>query len=405
MQAGYERVYAEIDLNRIRQNLLSVGERLSTGMSGRRQQFICVVKADAYGHGAPAIARFIEEECAEDPVQPDRLTGTVPVWGFAVATAEEAIELRLSGIRKPILMLGFVPESRYPEIIEYGIRIPLFEKDHLKAFEEAASKMQKTGYYHIAVDTGMSRIGLTPDENGLAIVQSAKDYPHIVAEGLFTHLATADMEDNAHSFDQIRKFHDFAALLDENGIRIPLKHYANSAATVYEMYRNDSDLCRLGISLYGLPASEAIREETPAVQPALSLYSQVIYVKDVPAGTPVGYGEIFVTDKPSRIATVSIGYADGYPRGLSGKADVLIYGKRCPVVGRVCMDLIMVDVTALGLGDRNPVKECDTVTLIGQDGDEVITINELASLADRFYYELPCLLSKRVPRIYVKKVK
>ena len=128
-------------------------------------------------------------------------------------------------------------------------------------------------------------------------------------------------------------------------------------------------------------------------------------MKDVPAGTPVGYGEIFVTDKPSRIATVSIGYADGYPRGLSGKADVLIYGKRCPVVGRVCMDLIMVDVTALGLGDQNPVKECDTVTLIGQDGDEVITINELASLADRFYYELPCLLSKRVPRIYVKKVK
>ena len=402
MQAGYERVYAEVDLNRVRNNLLAVSENLKTGMSGRKQAFICVVKADAYGHGAPAIARFIEEEAADDGIR--RGEKTVPVWGFAVATAEEGLELRLAGIRKPILMLGYVPESRYPEMIEAGIRIPLFEAEHLRAFEEAAEKMGQTGYYHIAVDTGMTRIGLTPDEKGLEIVRTASAYPHIKAEGMFTHLATADMTKNSHSFEQIQKFKAFSQLLCDNGIRIPFKHYANSAATVYEMYKNDSDLCRLGISLYGLPASEELHEKTPQVKPVLSLYSQVIYVKDVPAGTPVGYGEIFVTDRPSRIATVSVGYADGYPRGLSGKADVLIRGRRCPVVGRVCMDLIMVDVTSFGLGDRNPVREEDTVILIGRDQDEEITVNELASLADRFYYELPCLLSKRVPRIYVKKV-
>lgn len=401
MQAGYERVYAEIDLNRVRGNLVSVAGTMGTGMSGRKQEFICVVKADAYGHGAPAIARFIEEEVAADGV---RAHGqTVPVWGFAVATAEEGIELRLAGIRKPILMLGFVPASRYPEMIEYGIRIPLFEAERIRAFEDAAAKLGRKGLFHVAVDTGMSRIGLTPDGQGLAIVKEAMACPHLEAEGIFTHLATADMQDNAGSFAQIERFKAFVKLLSENGVDIPFKHYANSAATVYGMYRNDSDLCRLGISLYGLPASEAIGCETPEVKPVLSLYSQVMYVKDVPAGTPVGYGALFVTDKPSRIATVSAGYADGYPRGLSGKADVLIRGTRCPVVGRVCMDIVMVDVTKLGLGPKNPVREEDTVTLIGRDGDEEITVNELASLADRFYYELPCLITKRVPRIYLRK--
>ncbi|MBP5224913.1 MAG: alanine racemase [Lachnospiraceae bacterium] len=402
MQAGFERVYAEIDLNRVRQNLVSVSKNMTAGLSGRKQEFVCVVKADAYGHGAAAIARFIEEEVAEDGV---RAHGeTVPVWGFAVATAEEGIELRLAGICKPVLLLGFVPASRYAEMIEYGIRIPLFEAERIRAFDQAAESLGKKGLFHVAVDTGMSRIGLTPDERGLETVREALACPHVEAEGIFTHLATADMPDNAGSFVQIERFRSFVKLLQENGIDIPFKHYANSAATVYGMYRNDSDLCRLGISLYGLPASEAIAAETPEVKPVMSLYSQVMYVKDVPAGTPVGYGALFVTDRPSRIATVSVGYADGYPRGLSNKADVLIRGVRCPVVGRVCMDIIMVDVTKLGLGSRNPVREEDRVTLIGRDGDEEITVCELASLADRFYYELPCLITKRVPRVYIRKI-
>lgn len=376
MKKGCERIYAQISLDNLKYNLDSVRRHL------KPETKICaVVKADAYGHGAIETAKAICED----------------VWGFAVATPDEALELREGGLANPVLILGYVPVSRFGEMIENGFRVTLFEKDKIEAFSEAAVRLGKTGYYHIKVDTGMSRIGLVPDDGSIRLIESVHTLPGIEAEGIFTHLATADMKDNSSALCQAEVFKAFTEKLHRDGVSFTLIHAANSAASILNQGFG-LDMCRLGVVLYGICPSEDYDWMTTPLKPVLSLYSEVIYVKTVPAGTPVSYGETFVTARETRIATVSTGYADGYPRSLSNCGHVLIRGEKAPIIGRICMDQMMVDITDLHC--RDEVREEDRVTLIGTDGDAHIAIEELSELSGRFPYEFVCDISKRVPRVY-----
>ncbi len=380
LRPGIRRACAVIDLDNILHNL-----KVCLQAVKGNAQIMAVVKADAYGHGDVEIARLLQKE--------ER------IWGFATATADEAFLLRKEGIEKPILILGSVDEDCYEEIIREEIRIPIFEEEKAALFEEAAVKAGKTGLFHIKADTGMSRIGLFPDGTGKDTVRRCCSFSHIRAEGIFTHLATADESDPSAAEHQIMIFRKFIQELSEEGITFEKKHMANSAATV--LFDNtDFDLCRLGILLYGLAPSEEIRSLIPDVKPVMSLYSEVSYVKEVPEGTHIGYGGTFVTDRKTAVATVSIGYADGYARTLSGKADVLIRGKRCPVIGRICMDQLMADVTELS--EEAPVREHERVTLIGTDGKETVTMEEVGRISGRFNYEFACEINKRVPRVFVQ---
>ena len=377
MKTGYERIHAKVDLDIIKENLESVLKKAAPRLGA-----CAVLKADGYGHGAVEIARVLEDR----------------VWGFAVATTDEGIELRRAGIKKPILLLGYAMENRFEELIQHEIRVPLFEKKAAEALAKTAKSMGKKAYVHIKVDTGMSRIGLFTDEEGLETAAYIAGCEHLITEGIFTHLATADMLENAPALEQIRCFNEFTDALLRKGFSIPIRHYANSAASMV-LDTSRSDICRIGISLYGLyPSDEPDWSETP-VRPALSLYSQVTYVKKLPAGTAIGYGGTYVTEEEKTIATVSCGYADGYCRSLSNKADVLIHGRRCRITGRICMDQFMVDVTPLTEAGVE-VKSGDIVTLIGKEGSESITMEELGALSGRFNYEFACELSKRVPHVF-----
>ena len=369
-----ERTWAGIDLNAARENLKSVRALYETPV-----KTCAVVKADAYGHGAVPVAKALSEDADF----------------FAVATAAEAFELRENGIRKPILVLSPVAEADYPRMIEEEIRVTLFEKEKAEVFSETARKLGKTGMYHIKVDTGMHRIGLFPDDDGLSEILKMAKLPMIEAEGLFTHFYASDEADTASAEAQLRTFTAFSERIKEAGIRIPITHAANSAAAI-RMKAAGLDMLRLGICLYGMPPSLDADFSAVSLKPVMSLYSEVTYVKTVPAGVSLSYGGTFVTKRPTRVATIGTGYADGYARTLSNKADVLIRGKRVPIIGRVCMDQMMADVT-----DLPEVREGDRVTLIGRDGEEEITMVELGELSGRFHYEFACCINKRVPRIPV----
>ena len=374
-----ERVCAEIDLSAIHDNMESMRRTLSpeTGM-------IAVIKTDGYGHGAVPIAAHIEH---------------LPyLWGFAVATFEEARELREAGISKPILLLGYVFPSCYPELARLDLRPACFRYDMLEQLAEAGKAAGHPVALHVAVDTGMSRIGITPDSAGLDFVRRILEIEGnggVRLEGIFTHFARADEKDPADAYGQLQIFKDFTDRIEkETGRRIPLRHASNSAGIIC-MPEANLNLVRAGITLYGLwPSDEVPRTPVP-IRPAMSLRSHIVYIKKVPAGTPVSYGGTYVTQTEETLATIPVGYGDGYPRSLSGKASVLIRGKRAPVRGRVCMDQMMVDVT--GIPDA---AEGDLVTLIGEDGEDSITMEELGDLSGRFNYELACCISPRVPRIY-----
>jgi len=267
--------------------------------------------------------------------------------------------------------------------------------DMAEELSETAVRLRKALKIHIKVDTGMTRIGIRPDEEGVLFVKRLMELPGIEIEGIFTHFARADEKDKTSARAQFEAFTAFTERLErELSLYIPLKHCANSASII-ELPETQLDMVRAGIILYGLWPSDEVNRETVKLRPLLSLYSHIVSVREVPAGTSVSYGGTYVTDKRRRIATVPVGYGDGYPRGLSGKGTVLIRGRRAPVCGRICMDQFMVDVT-----DIEGVKEGDLVTLIGSDGGERITMEELGELSGRFNYELACNLSGRVPRIY-----
>ena len=370
-----ERTAAVIDLDRIRPNVCAVLRN-----AGRKEGFVAVIKADGYGHGAAETAAAVSDL----------------VWGFAVATADEALSLRKSGITKPILVLGRVMESRFKDMILQEIRIPVFEPERARVLSETALSLGKTAIVHLKLDTGMHRIGFPATEEGLREAREILELPGLSAEGIFTHLATADMTDNRAARCQVEAFRAFTERLRAEGYTIPLAHYANSAASILFDCR-DSALLRVGIALYGLNPSDECDYGAAKLLPALSWRTEISFVKTLPAGAPISYGGTFVTERETRVATLSVGYADGYPRSLSNRGEVLIHGKRCRILGRVCMDQMMVDVSEVPeAGEGTPV------TLLGCDGAEEITMEELGALSGRFNYELACDISSRVPRVYLR---
>lgn len=377
----YERVCAKIDLDSIENNLNEMKKNLS-----KDTKMFLTIKADGYGHGALPIAWEMEKKDY--------------VFGFTVATAEEAMQLKEGGVQKPILILGYTFPYSYQEIVENDIQSTVFKDDVIEALNMEAVKQNKICKVHIKVDTGMSRIGVHPDVKGKEFVKKVLSLSNIKVEGIFTHFARADETDTTNAYEKMNIFHAFVAECEkECGYKFPTIHCLNSAGII-GMNESNDNLVRAGITIYGLWPSDEVRKDIVKLHPALSLESHIVYIKTVNEGTPVSYGETFVTKRKTTIATIPVGYGDGYPRTLSGKGYVLINGKKAPIVGRVCMDQFMVDIT-----DIEGVNENDKVILIGNDGEEKITMEELGRLSLRFNYELACDLGKRIPRLFIRNGK
>ncbi|MBR4071178.1 MAG: alanine racemase [Clostridia bacterium] len=365
------RFYAKIDLGNIGKNVTGVRNRINPDT-----MIMAVIKADAYGHGAVQVASYLNDK----------------VDWFGVATTDEALELRKNGMQKNILVLGSVMPGDYYSIVKYDITATIYDFERAKLLSDEAVSQNKTVKIHIKVDTGMSRIGLEANETSVHIVSKIKGLPNIVIEGIFSHLAKADEADKSSAYTQKKIFDDFINMLEKNGINIPIKHLYNSAG-IMEM-SNSYDMVRMGIMLYGYYPSDEI-DNNYKLYPALELISQVSYVKNVNKGCGVSYGHTFIAENDMKIATIPVGYADGYPRCLSGKGEVLINGKRCKIIGRICMDQMMVDVTGL-----DSISVGDEVVLVGNSGKEYISVEEVANNAYSFNYEFICGISRRVPRVY-----
>ncbi|MCR4797414.1 MAG: alanine racemase [Lachnospiraceae bacterium] len=370
------RVYAKVDLDAVLWNIKEMSKRLRDVT-----KIMAVIKADGYGHGSGPIAGALEDLDI--------------LWGYAVATAEEAFELREQGIKKPILILGYTFEDTYQEIIRRDIMPTIFDLHTAEKYSKLAVSLKKTVSCHIKIDTGMSRIGfqVTPDEADT--IKKISELPGLHMAGIFTHFARSDEEDKSYTDHQFDLFNKMIGLCEERGVSFDLKHCANSAA-ILEYPKASLDLVRAGIILYGLWPSPEVRHDID-LKPALSLYSHVVHVKTLEAGRSISYGGTNTLAKTTRVATIPVGYADGYCRGLSNKGYVLIHGEKAPILGRVCMDQFMVDVT-----DIHDVAVTDEVILIGRDGEHEITLEELGDLSGRFNYEFVCDLGMRIPREYYR---
>ena len=378
MLEKYQRVYAAVDLDAICYNMEHMHANLKPGT-----RMIGVIKTDGYGHGAVPIGRELEK--------------LDYVFGYAVATAEEALILRHAGLTKPILILGYTFPYCYEELIRQEIRPAVFRQDTIDELAACAARLHKTVKVHIKVDTGMTRVGIRPDESGLAFVDKVLHTEGIELEGIFTHFARADETDKSCARKQLDRFREFIRQIEKSfDYSIPVKHCSNSAGIV-ELPEANMDVVRAGITLYGLWPSDEVSRDIVPLKPALTLKSHIVYIKEVDEGVAISYGGTYVTPKKLRVATIPVGYGDGYPRGLSNKGHVLIRGKKAPILGRVCMDQFMVSVE-----DIPDAQEGDEVTLIGTDGAEQITMEELGGLSGRFNYELACDLGKRIPRVYMK---
>ncbi len=392
---AYTRIGAIVDLAAIDANLNAIKAGLS-----KETKVTAVVKTDAYGHGAGPIARHIEKR--------------EELWGFAVAMLEEALELLEEGIKKPLLILGYVyPEDcdtvaglLEEEPSEDGtyltqIRPAVYSLETGKLLSAAAKRQSEllgkevVIPIHIKVDTGMSRIGFEDTKESVQVIREIAKLPGIRLEGLFTHFARADEVDKASVNSQIRRFQAFEEACRREGISFPVRHCSNSAG-IMESKEAQWDMVRAGIILYGLYPSEEVQKEAMLLTPAMELKSRIIHIKEITPGTQVSYGGIYEADSVRKIATIPVGYGDGYPRSLSNRGYVLIAGKRAPIRGRVCMDQMMVDVTDIPEAHMGM-----EVTLFGRDGDQELSLETLCELSGRFNYEFVCDINKRVPRIYV----
>lgn len=374
-----QRVYAEVNLDAIRQNIRNVMRRV-----GERVRVMAVIKADAYGHGSVPVAQALAETGCRD---------------FGVATVREAAELRRSGVRGSILILNYVFPQNYDELLCLDAASTVFRYEDAKLLSDRAAFLGKTAKIHIKIDTGMGRIGLQPTGESLMEIQKTAKLPHLELKGIFSHFACADERDKAYSRLQLKRFTEFALRLERAGVFIPTKHICNSAGLI-DFDDCFFDMVRCGIATYGLYPSEEVGKSGLKLFPALQLKSHVAFVKEVGAGFPVSYGSTFVSEKPMRIATVPVGYADGYPWALSNKGRALIRGKYAPVIGRVCMDQLMADVS-----DIPGVRQGDRVTLVGRDGENRISAEEVAEAAGTISYELCCGIGRRVPRVYIQNGK
>ena len=373
---SYQRVWAEVDLDAIWENMVHMKENIA-----ENTKILAVIKTDGYGHGGVPIAKMLE--------QLDFM------FGYAAATYEEAHVLREAGVKKPILILGYTFPYCYEELIREEIRPAVYRRDTVEELAAAAAKVGQKAKVHIKVDTGMGRIGITPDEEGLEFVRFLIEHPELEVEGIFTHFAKSDEADKTSANHQLELFQNFIDKIQtELGITIPVKHCSNSAA-ILEMPQANMDMVRAGITTYGLYPSEEVSKDIVPLRAAMSLYSHIVYCKMIHAGQSVSYGGLFTAQKDTRVATIPVGYGDGYPRSLSGRGYVLIHGKRAPILGRVCMDQFMVDISEIP-----EAMDGDKVTLLGMDGTERITAEELGELSGRFNYEFVCDLGKRIPRVY-----
>ena len=358
-------------------------DALSSNMDAIREKagvpVMAVVKADAYGHGAVQVARLLQDKCAF----------------FCVSSILEAMELRQAGLTKPILLLGYTPAEAYPTAIREGIRPTIYRMEDALALSQAAQAAQLPARFHFAVDTGMGRIGFQVTERDADICAEIAGLPGLYAEGLFSHFATADCADLTRAKQQAERFAAFDEMLRKRGVNIPIRHLNNSAGLMN--FKTPYEMARSGIITYGMYPSDEVDQSLLSLRPALQWLSRVSHVKTLPAGREISYGGTYVTKADTVVATIPVGYADGYRRNLSGRFHVLIRGQKAPILGRICMDQMMVDVTAIP-----GVTVGDQVTLIGTDGGETITVEEIAARADSFNYEFVCGISRRVPRLYMK---
>lgn len=374
----YSRVCANIDLSAIEYNFEQMHSKLK-----QDTKMVAVIKADGYGHGALPIAKMMEEK--------------EYLWGYAVATPEEAFSLRGHGIRKPIILLGFAFPEHYTEMIEQEIRICVFKMETALMVNRMADKCGKKACIHLAVDTGMSRIGFKDNEDSINVIKEINQLENVELEGIFTHFARADEETVQPIHAPFERFTRFITRLEQEGVKAAYHHCSNSAALIRYPDAN-LDLVRAGISIYGLYPSDEMEQDTIDLKPAMSIVSHISYIKEVEPGTEISYGGTYKTDRAMRVATIPVGYADGIPRQLSNKGYVLIDGKKAPILGRICMDQFMADVTEIP-----EAQEYDKVLLAGKDGKNEISIEMLGNESGRFHYEFICDITKRVPRSYYYK--
>ena len=370
----YFRTQARIDLDAVEYNCSNVRAKLPDDC-----KLLGVIKADAYGHGAVELAHLLDEKCDF----------------FGVACIEEAVELKKAGVTAPVLILGYVDSNVYDLVVKYDVRIPIFSMESAVALSDEAVRQGKTVPFHFCIDTGMSRIGFQVNEQSADMCKEITLLPNIEAEGLFSHFATADEADLTKAKAQREKYKAFVKMLEDRGVNIPVKHLNNSAGIMnFDEY---FDMCRMGIILYGLYPSEEVDKSLLDIKPVMSWLTHITHIKTLEPGREISYGGTYKTTEPRVIATIPVGYADGYPRCLSNKGRVIINGQYANIVGRVCMDQFMVDVT-----DVKGVNLNSTVTLIGRDGDACLSMEEVSNSAHSFNYELPCRVARRVPRVYYK---
>ena len=368
---NYDSTRVKIDLDAISANFDAIAAKAKVPV-------MAVIKADAYGHGAIQVAQLLQDRAAF----------------FGVSSMLEATELRRAGLTNPILILGHTPVKAFGTAIREGIRPTIFRLEDAQALSRAAVEAGIPAPFHFAVDTGMSRIGFPATAESADVCAEIAKLPGLVPEGIFSHFATADCADLSRSRQQAGQFDSFCELLKARGVYIPVRHLNNSAGLMN--FDTHYEMVRAGIVTYGMYPSEEVSPELLTLKPALQFLSKVTFVKTLPAGREISYGGTFVTTKDTRVATVPVGYADGYRRSLSGKFHCLIHGKKAPILGRICMDQMMVDVTEIP-----ETQPGDRVTLVGTDGEETITMEQIAAAADSFNYEFVCGISRRVPRIYV----
>ena len=371
----YYRVQTNIDLDAIYNNIKNVRNNIK-----KDTMIMAILKADGYGHGAVAVSKIIDEL----------------VDAYGVAIVEEAIELRKSGITKPILILGVTNPGQYDLLVQYDVTQAIFSYDTAKMLDEEAKKQGKIAKVHIKVDTGMGRIGFKADEQSVNEKSKICKLENVSVDGIFTHFANADEQNKFRVNQQFDKFMKFVSRLDNMNIKIPVVHASNSAGII-DLPQANLNMVRSGIATYGLYPSEEVNKDNLKLYPAMTMTSTITFIKELPPGMGISYNSTYITTKNTKVATIPVGYADGYPRSLSSKGRVLINGQSVPVIGRVCMDQFMVDVT-----DVKDVKVGDKVTLFGKDGDEYISIEEIANCAGSFNYEFICDIGKRVPRVYYK---
>lgn len=369
------RVVAEVSVEAIKHNYKQIRKIVPS-----HTEIMGIVKADGYGHGAIEVSNILQGE---------------GVNRFAVAIAKEGEELRHSGIISPILVLGYTPRADIKTLIKNDLTQTVFSYEMAKYISDEAVVLNKTVNIHIKVDTGMGRIGFLSSPQSIEEIKKIAELPHINMEGIFTHFSTADEEDVTYTRNQWSIFEGFLKELNEVGIDLPIIHAANSAATMYHSYAH-LNVVRPGIILYGYYPSHFLQNQIIDLKPAMTLKSQVVHVKELPEGHYVSYGRKYYTHQKTKIATIPIGYADGYSRRLAGKGRVLIRGEYAQIVGSICMDQFMVDVSHI-----HDVRVEDEVVIFGKQGDKCIPIEEIAEGLDTINYEIMCMIGKRVPRLYI----